>query len=144
MTRKASTSGIRERLEAAIRKAEESRLDRLRAAHERTARAERAFDPVRRAAEEIREHLQSVHSIGFTITPMSVCITLVDRELWFSYDEDSRKFIGEESAHSWYDGERYAQRYEWNSAEECIDAMIRLCAQYVRMAREIGSAATEK
>ena len=39
-----------------------------------------------------------------------------------------------------YDGELYAESYRWNSAETCVAAMIRLCARYARMARNIGTA----
>jgi hypothetical protein len=133
-------SKIRDRLEAAIRAADERSLSHLRASSESMAEAEKAMQPVRQAAEEISEELRSTPSIRFTINPESVCISLADSELWCTYEPQSQKFTGEESAHSWYDGERYAERYEWANAEECIDAMIRLCAQFVRMARAIGTA----
>jgi hypothetical protein len=134
-------SDVRERLRAAIREANENNLATRRASRDVTAEAEIAFRPVRTAAEEIRDELQSTPGIKFTINPESVCASLVDRELWCSYDAEQQRFVGEESAHSWYDGARYAERYEWMSAEECIDAMIRLCAQYARMARAINEAA---
>jgi hypothetical protein len=51
----------------------------------------------------------------------------------------SRKFIGEEIGHSWYDGESYTYRYDWDNATECVEAMIRLCAKYIRMAQAISS-----
>jgi hypothetical protein len=136
-------SDVRARLQAAIREAEAKNLADRRASHAVTAEAERAFKPVRQAAEEIRDELQSIPSIRFTINPESVCVALVDRELWCGYDAELQRFIGEESAHSWFDGERYAERYEWTSADECTDAMIRLCAQYARMARAINEAAVQ-
>jgi hypothetical protein len=94
---------------------------------------------VRQAAEEIREELQHLPNIEFTINPGSVWITLADRCLWFGYDQQERRFVGEESTHSWYDGEIYAENYQWDTAEPCIAAMIRLCARYARMARNIGA-----
>ena len=136
------TRDIRERLHAAIREADEKRLQEMEAVRETTAEAEVALEPVRQAAEEIREDVRAIPSIKFTINPDSICISLVDRELWCTFDAQSQKFLGEESAHSWYDGERYAERYRWATANACIDAMIRLCADFVRMARAIGRAAT--
>jgi hypothetical protein len=133
---------IRDRLQAAIREADERNLQRMEAVRETTAEAEEALEPVRQAAEEVREDMRSIPSIKFTINPDSIGISLADREFWCTYDAKSQKFLGEESAHSWYDGERYAERYEWATADACIDAMIRLCADFVRMARAIGRAAT--
>lgn len=136
------TKDIRERLHAAIREADEKRLQAMEAVRETTAEAEVALEPVRQAAEEIREEVRSIPSIKLTINPDSIGVSLADREFWCTYDAQSRKFLGEESAHSWYDGERYAERYEWATADACIDAMIRLCADFVGMARAIGRAAT--
>lgn len=113
----------------------------MKAVRETTAEAEAALEPVRQAAEEMREELRSVPSVKFTINPDSVGISLADRELWCTYDAQSQAFVGEESAHSWYDGERYADRHEWATADECIDAMIKLCAEFVRMTRAIGRTA---
>ena len=136
------SGGIRERLEEAIREEHEKSLQRLKESRAGDEDANREFAPVRKAAEEIREELQHLPSIEFSINPGSVWITLADRNLWFSYDRQEGRFVGEESAHSWHDGERYAERYNWNDAENCIAAMIRLCARYARMARNIGAAAT--
>jgi hypothetical protein len=133
-------SDIKDRLEQAIRVEDEKSLSRLKASHESARDSEEQFQPVRLAAEELREQLQSLPSIEFSINPDSVWITLADRDLRFSYNIHTRDFVGEEGAHSWYDGEAYADRYEWHTAEACIDAMIRLCAKYVRMARAIGAA----
>ena len=132
-------SDIKARLEAAILEAEDISRKRLQAYREISSGSETAFSPVMLAAEDLREHLQSQPGITFTINPDSVIIGLVDRELWFGYDAQSGKFQGEESAHSWYDAERYATREEWTDADACIDAMIRLCAEYVRMARAMKS-----
>ncbi len=132
-------SDIRARLETAILEAEEVSRSRLRASRELASGSETAFTPIRQAAEEIREQLRSLPSIKFTINPDSVIITLMDRELWFGYDAQSGTYLAEESAHSWYDAERYAKSGEWTSADKCTDAMIRLCAEYVRMARAINA-----
>ena len=133
-------SNIKKRLAAAIKAADKMNRDTLRLARERNAEGVGAFDPVRKAAEELCEELKTIPGIDFTINPESVCITLVDRELWFSYDDEGKEFFGEESAHSWYDGERYATRFAWPDAEACIEAMVRSCAQYFRMARAINEA----
>ena len=137
-------SDISEKLEQAIQVEEKRTLARLRAFHESDRSAEDKFRPVRLAAEEIRERLQSAPGIEFTIQPARVWITLSDRDLVLTYDLRSDKFIGEESAHSWYDAERYSERYEWDTAEHCIDAMIRLCAKYVWLARAIRAATTQR
>lgn len=135
-------SGIRQRLKEAIREEQERSLQRLRKSREGDDDANREFEPVRQAAEEIREELQHLPSIEFTINPSSVWITLADRNLWFSYDRQEGRFVGEESAHSWHDGELYAESYNWDTAETCIAALIRLCARYARMARNISAGAT--
>jgi hypothetical protein len=140
-------SDIKDRLEKAIQEQDEQIRTRLRMSRERARSAEQEFAPVRRAAEEIREQLQSVPDIEFTVNPDSVWITLADRDLTFAYDVASRNFVGEESAHSWYDGERYADSYKWDTSEACVDAMIRLCARYARyarMARAIRASALEE
>ncbi len=105
-------SDIRERLEQAIRDEEEKRLSRLGASHESVGASEEIFRPVRQAAEELREQLQSISSIEFAINPDSVCITLSDRDLKLSYAIQLKAFVGQEGAHSCYDGEPYESRYE--------------------------------
>ena len=132
------TSDIKDRLEEAIRDEEERILSRVRASHESAHGAEEEFEPVRQAAEEIREELRSLPDIEFSINPDNVWITLADRDLKLSYSIESRNFVGEEGAHSWYDGEPYAEGYEWDTADACIEALIRLCARYVRKARARG------
>lgn len=131
-------SKVKERLAAAISEADAQSQSRLRT--DRESSAEAAFKPVREAASELRDELKSIADIKFAINPDSVCITLIDRELWFDYDTGSQHFAGEESAHSWYDGERYATQFAWADAEACIEAMIRSCAQYFRMARAVNAA----
>ena len=133
-------SKVKERLAAAIRDADAESQSRLRTDRESSAEATAAFKPVREAAIELRNELKSIADIKFSINPDSVCITLVDRELWFSYDIKSQEFTGEESTHTWYDRERYATQFVWADAEACIDAMIRSCAQYFRMARALNAA----
>lgn len=130
-------SDVKNRLEAAIREADEKSRSRFRQAHAVDPEVAKAFAPVTQAAGELEEHLRAMPGIEFTTGPASVSVRLGDLELWLSYDPQSGKFVGEESAHSWYDSERYAENYEWTSAEECTDALIRFCAQYYRMARAI-------
>ena len=74
------------------------------------------------------------------ITPDSVWITLADRSLHFTCSSETESFTGEESGYSWYDREFYAERYRWDTAEDCVEAMIRLCARYVHMARAVKAA----
>jgi hypothetical protein len=136
-------SDIGDRLEKAIREEDEKTLNRIRKSRESARDAEREFGPVRQAVEQIRDELQSMPSIEFTINPDNAWITLADREVWLGYDIDSRKFIGEECSHSWYDGEPYADHYKWDTVDECTDALIRFCARYVRMARTINTFASE-
>lgn len=134
------TGYIGDRLERAIRDEDEKSLGRLRASHQSARGAEEKFKPVRQAAEELGEQLLPLPSIALMVNSDNVWLTLADRELKFSYDIHSHNFVGEEGAHSWHDGEPYADRYEWATANDCIDAMIRLCAKYVRMARAINAA----
>ena len=131
-------SDISKKLEQAIRDEEEMTLSRLRAASESDRSAEDKFRPVRLAAEEIRERLQSAPSIEFTIQPASVWISLADRDLAVTYDIRSDKFIGEESGYNWYDSEPYAENYEWDTAEACIDAGKRGQAQRALTHLETG------
>jgi len=135
------TDDIRSRLEQAIREEDESSARRLRASHDRALPVEEKLEPVKQAAEELREQLSPMSSIEITINPDGVWISLLDRELRFSYDGESRTFVGEEGLRSWYDGEAYSYSYEWQTTEDCIDAMIRLCARYIRMARALGATA---
>lgn len=134
-------STVRDRLEQAIREEDARRLDRLKSVRQTARGAEERFEPIRQAAEEIREQLQPLAGIEFTISPDSVWITLADRELSFGYDPAAQRFIGEETAHSWYDGEPYTATYQWATSESCIEAMIRLCARYARMANAIRGGA---
>ena len=126
---------IKERLELAIRQDSARNLQRTRRADRSGKAAQLEFEPVRRAAEDIREQLESTSSIRFTINPSDVWITLADRDVWFGYDAPSRSYVGTESSHSWFDGELYTDSYKWDSPEICVEAMIRICARYARMAR---------
>ena len=134
-------SSIGSRLQQAIRDEEKRASEELQGLHERDRDAEKQFRPVMQAAEELQRELASVPAIDVAVNPDSLWITLADQELRFSYDSRAHRFVGEESGHSWRDGETYAERYEWDSADACIEAMIRLCARYVRMARAISRAA---
>nr|PZN85877.1 MAG: hypothetical protein DIU57_05685 [Pseudomonadota bacterium] len=133
---------VKSRLEQAIREADERSQITFRQIHAVEPEVANAFAPVAEAARELEDYMRSIQGIEFTISPASVSIRLGDLELWVTYDPRSKKFVGEESAHSWYDSVRYADRYEWSSAEECTDALIRFCAQYYRMARAINQAAS--
>lgn len=135
------TGDIKSRLEAAIREADEKSRSRFRQAHAVEPEVASAFAPVVNAAQELEEYMRSVPGLEFTITPGALSVRLGDLELWLSYDPHTRRYVGEESAHSWYDSERYADNYEWSSAEECTNALIRFCAQYYRMARAINQSA---
>lgn len=132
---------VKNRLEQAIRQADERSQITFRQVHSGDPEVAKAFAPVVEAAQDLEDYMRSIQGIEFTIAPTSVSIRLGDLELWVTCDPRTKKFVGEESAHSWYDGERYADRYEWSSAEECTDALIRFCAQYYRMARAINQAA---
>lgn len=135
---------IRDRLREAILAEDDKVFKSRREAHEAVHAAEDRFRPVTQAAEEIREELASLPSLEFAINPTSVWITLFDREVRLNYDAASGKFFAEESGHSWYDGEPYVETHSWNTAEECIEALIRFSAAYARMARviqSVGSAA---
>jgi hypothetical protein len=130
------TGEIAARLQSAIQEEEE------KAARRRSARADagttaRAFQPVMQAAEELQRALQSTPGIKLTVNPDSVWLSLADRELKVTYDPASHCFVGDESAHAWFDGEPYSDRHKWNTADACIEALIRLCARYVRMANAI-------
>ena len=132
-------SNIRERLKQAMQEEDTKHQDRLARMRKAERGTEAHFEPVRQAAEEIREQLQTTPGIQFTIGPTGVSISLSDRVLSFGYDSGKQTFTGEDIAHSWYDGEAYTETYRWRSAEACIDAMIRLCARYARMANAIAA-----
>lgn len=134
-------SDIGSRLQQAIREEEKRASQERQASHERDRAAEQQFRPVMQAGEELQRELKSVPAIDVVVNPDSLWITLADQELRFSYDSGARRFVGEASGHSWRDGEIYAERHEWDSADACIDAMIRLCAKFVRMARAISRTA---
>jgi hypothetical protein len=136
-------SDIKRRLEAAIREADEKSRARFREARVVSPEIAQAFAPVEKAAREIEDYLRSVPGVDITINPDSVSLKLGDLELWLSYDPSSKKYVGEESGHSWYDSERYSDHYTWSTAEECTDALIRSSAEYVRMARAINQSAEQ-
>lgn len=126
------------RLRQAIQEEEARASKRLQSLDESARLAEQKFEPVKQAAVDLQHELAAVPGIEVTVNPDSVWVTLADRELRFSYNSGSQRFIGEEAVHSWYDGEAYSDLYEWDRAEACIESLIRLCAKYVRMARAIS------
>jgi hypothetical protein len=128
---------IATRLQLAIQE-EEKKAARRHTARADAGTTEQTFQPVMQAAEELQRALQSTPSIKLTINPDSVWLSLADRELKVTYDPASHRFVGDESAHAWFDGEPYSDRHKWQTADACIEALIRLCARYVRMAQAIG------
>jgi len=129
---------IKDRLEAAILEDAARSQRRTAGPREGERAATREFEPVRHAAEDIRDQLEALPSIKFAINPSDVWISLADRDLWIGYDVSSGSFLGIENSHAWVDGELYSDNYTWDSAEACVEAMIRFCARYVRMARVIS------
>lgn len=134
-------SDIKRRLEAAIREAEDRSRKRFREEAAVTDDVAEGFRPIIEAAQEIKEYLRSIPGIEVVMSPESVTIALGDLEFWVTYDPATKKYVGEETAPSWYDDEIYTERYTWSSAEECANALIKFTAQYVRMARAINRAA---
>jgi hypothetical protein len=130
------TRDIATRFRLAIQ--EEEKAARRRSARADAGTLEQAFHPVMRAAEELQRELQSVPSIKVTVNPDSVWLSLADRDLKVTYDPTLHRFVGGESAHTWVDGEPYSDQHTWDTADACIEALIRLCARYVRMANAIG------
>jgi len=94
-----------------------------------------AFRPVRRAAEELRAEIKDLPDLHVSIEPDSVGITLYDRFLWFSYDAGRRSFVGSETLSLWMEGGAREESYKWDTAEDCIEAMIQATARYVALAR---------
>jgi hypothetical protein len=94
-----------------------------------------AFRPVRRAAEELRAEIKDLPDLHISVEPDSVGITLYDRYLWFSYDADRRSFVGSETLSLWMEGGAREESYKWDTAEDCIEAMIQATARYVALAR---------
>lgn len=129
---------IATRLRQAIQNEEKRASKRLQSLDESARLAEQKFEPVKQAAVDLQHELAAVPGIEVTVNPDSVWITLADRELRFSYNLGSQRFVGEEAVHSWYDGEAYSELYEWDKPDACIESLIRLCAKYVRMANAIS------
>ncbi len=136
-------SDVKRRLEAAIREADEKSRAGFREARVVSPEITQAFAPVEAAARELEDYIRSIPGVSLMINPDSILLKLGDLELWLSYDPSSKIYVGEESGHSWYDSERFAEHYTWPSAEECTDALIRSCAEYVRMARAISQSAEQ-
>jgi hypothetical protein len=97
--------------------------------------AAEAFEPVHRAAEELREEIKGLPDLHVSIQPDGVEITLYDRYFWFSYDTTGRSFVGSETLSLWMEGGAREESYKWDTAEDCIEAMIQATARYVTLAR---------
>lgn len=68
------------------------------------AQVEAAFRPVFEAAQELRRELSGVHELEISVLPDHVRIELYDRDLWFSYSPEARRFIGSELTSLWMEG----------------------------------------
>ncbi len=101
--------------------------------------AEELFAPVRQAAVELSDALKEFPEIEFAINPDSICVDLFDKQFWFSYDPSRHCFVGDEFGYSWLESELREEQYQWKDAQECIDAMIRVCARYATLAQAIRS-----
>lgn len=128
-------NGIRERLRKAIDR--QRALRRSEAVEQRDAETEAAFRPVREAADELRNELADIPAIRIEIQPIQVGIGLYDKHLWFGYDREQRAFIGSETDTLWMEGGIREKSSRWESAEDCVEAMIQACARYVALADAI-------
>jgi hypothetical protein len=99
--------------------------------------AEQAFDPVRKAAQEIAGELTELPELRITIDPESVWVDLYDKHFCFAFDAAIGRFVGDELGYTWLEPELQAANFSWGSAEECVDALVRACARYVMLARAI-------
>ena len=128
---------IRERLRRAIEK--QGRPAPRRRMSERNVEAEAALQPIREAAAELRDELASVHDLKIEIGPDGVWFGLYDKHLWFGYDPELRAFVGDELNNSWMEGGVREESFKWETADACIEAMIRACARYVSLANAIAN-----
>jgi hypothetical protein len=125
-------SQVRERLHQAI--ARQRRLAPKGRRRTAAAKADAAFEAVRRAAGELRDELAKVPDLKLTIEPDGVWIELYDKHFWFGYDAKRRLFVGGEQDTLWMEGGVREETFEWSDADACIEAMIQACARYVALA----------
>ncbi len=95
---------------------------------------ETAFLPVSEAAEELRQELTDVPGLAVVVEPHQVRIELYDKQLWFSYSPQRRRFVGSELTSLWVEGGLHEEHFAWETAEACVEAMIQACARYVSLA----------
>lgn len=126
-------SEVRNRLRKAIE--QQRRMEARRPRGPSDVAVEIAFQPVRAAAEELRDELKTMRDLRISIEPDSVWIELYDRHLWFSYDPAQRAFVGSETEAQWMEGGFREETYKWATADACIEAMIQATARYVSLAR---------
>jgi hypothetical protein len=131
------TIHIKEKLKQAI-EAERSRGRPPRPPKRTGGRsAEQAFAPVRKAAQEIAAELADLPELRITTDPESVWVELYDKHFCFAVDSASGRFVGDELGYSWLEPELQEAAFSWNTATECVDALLRACARYVVLARAI-------
>lgn len=128
---------IRDRLHKAIAEQRRPIPERPRATG--NAQIETVFRPVSEAAEELRRELAHVPGLAIAVAPDQVRVELYDRNLWFSYSPEERKFVGSELSSLWMEGGLREEHFAWGTAEACIEAMIRACARYVSLAEILAS-----
>jgi hypothetical protein len=127
---------IRDRLHKAI--AEQRRPSPEHPPVVGNAQIEAAFLPVSEAAEDLRQELSHVPGLTIVVGPHQVRIEFYDRNLWFSYSPEKRKFVGSELTTLWMQGGLHEEHFAWDTAEACIEAMIQACARYVSLAEIIA------
>lgn len=135
------SASVRERLQRVLAEPRQTRNRPERRAGAGGGDAARRFEPVARAAEELAAELSGLPEIRFTVAEEEVWIELYDRQLRFGIDGAADGFTAEEIDHSWIDGEMREERRSWPEAEDCIEAMIRYCASYARLARALRDTA---
>lgn len=95
-------SEIGNRLREAMAEQRRPRPDRRPAVD--GAQVEAAFRPVFEAAQELRRELSGVQELEVSVLPDHVRIELYDRDIWFSYSPEARRFIGSEQSSRWTEG----------------------------------------
>jgi hypothetical protein len=135
-------SKISKRLHEAI----ECQRSLLRRQHgeRRNSGTEAKFEPVRKAAEELKTELADLPELKIEIEPESVWIGLYDKHFWFTYDQRPGVFTGSEMDTLWMEGGIRERFFEWGSAEACITAMIQACARYVALLDAIEKLSRER
>lgn len=118
-------SDIASRLRKAMAEQREGRPGLRRAG----ADTETAMRPVREAAEELRAELAHVPQVAIHTDPDAVWIDIFDRHLWFSYDPVRGVFVGSELDSLWMEGGLREERFQWPSAQDCVEGLVQTCAR---------------